>query len=246
MDSGAWPPLQTTGRGRGAALPLPGERSTFGAVVDSEVDWLERLRGTDVSARQTAAQQLREFLRRTLARGFGRQFGDSDLEDFAQDATLRVLDRLDTFAGRSKFRTWAASIAVNITLQELRRRKFATLSLDDATDAAEASLVSHTEQAASENRIQQVQRDRILKEAMDTALTPHQRTALLAELGGLPLVEVARRMNMKRGTLYKLLHDARKRLLAHFQDRGYRAEDLLVGAGDEDHESQEVDHATSD
>ena len=33
-------------------------------------------------------------------------------------------------------------------------------------------------------------------------------------------VEVARRMDSSRGALYKLLHDARKRLRAYFDERG--------------------------
>ena len=39
--------------------------------------------------------------------------------------------------------------------------------------------------------------------------------------------EIARKMGRKRGTLYKLLHDARSRLLAHLQERGLSADELL-------------------
>ena len=37
---------------------------------------------------------------------------DAFLEDTAQETLLRVLDRLDTFAGRGRFMSWALAIAV--------------------------------------------------------------------------------------------------------------------------------------
>jgi len=48
---------------------------------------------------------------------------------------------------------------------------------------------------------------------MDEELTEKQRTALQAVvMRGVPLEVVAERMNTNRNALYKLLHDARKRL----------------------------------
>ena len=47
---------------------------------------------------------------------------------------------------------------------------------------------------------------------IDEELTDRQRTALLATLGGMSLEAVADRMATNRNALYKLLHDARKRL----------------------------------
>ena len=47
---------------------------------------------------------------------------------------------------------------------------------------------------------------------IDEELTDRQRTALLAALGDMPLEAVADRMVTNRNALYKLLHDARKRL----------------------------------
>ena len=71
----------------------------------------------------------------------------------------------------------------------------------------------------------------VLGDAIDNALTATQRQALCAELGGLPLVEVARRLGKSRGAVYKLLHDARKRLRAHIEARGLALDDLLTGEG---------------
>ncbi|MEJ2559451.1 MAG: sigma factor-like helix-turn-helix DNA-binding protein [Anaerolineae bacterium] len=62
---------------------------------------------------------------------------------------------------------------------------------------------------------------------MGEELTPKQRQALQAVLGGMPLEEVARRTGTNRNTLYKLLHDARRRLQQSMLDEGLSAQDVL-------------------
>lgn len=195
-------------------------------MVEEPRDFLAELRGTDPQARDAALDDLRDYLRRTLARGFGNSLSDSDLEDLTQDSLVKIHTRLSSFAGRSKFTTWAASIAVRTALSELRRRKHKPLSLELAVEAGQSSL-EPAEPPAAPEALQRASRDELLREAIATALTERQRTALTAKLAGLPLEEVARRIGSSRGATYKLLHDARKRLLAYFRDRGLEAEDLL-------------------
>ena len=187
-------------------------------------DWRKELQSGDSACRDRASGELRSMLRRVLGRSFGSSFADDDLDELAQDAVVRIYEKLETFSGRSKFTTWAASIAVNITLSKLRRRKYQTVSLDDALELGEQSLVPSSEQT-----LHRRQRDQLVREAISTVLTRQQREALVAELGGLPLVEVARRLQKSRGAVYKILHDARRKLRAHFDEQGLGAADLLFG-----------------
>jgi RNA polymerase sigma-70 factor (ECF subfamily) len=62
---------------------------------------------------------------------------------------------------------------------------------------------------------------------MGEELTPKQRQALQAVLAGMPLEEVARRTGTNRHALYKLLHDARRRLQQSMLDQGLSAQDVL-------------------
>jgi RNA polymerase sigma-70 factor (ECF subfamily) len=76
------------------------------------------------------------------------------------------------------------------------------------------------EQVDIMGRIQQVIRE---------DLSEKQRTALLAiGVQGMPIEEVARRMNMKRNALYKLLHDARLRLKKSMAAEGLNPEEILA------------------
>ena len=129
--------------------------------------------------RTAAAAELSDYVRRTLAKGFGRQLSDEDLEDLSQDSMVRIHDKLDTFAGKSTFKTWAASIAVNTALMALRRRKYQHVTLEAAVADGKAVL----DQARGPSRIQRAELHRELAEAITTALTPRQREALEAELG---------------------------------------------------------------
>ena len=60
-------------------------------------------------------------------------------------------------------------------------------------------------------------------------LTDRQRKALTAiMIQGMPLEEVARRMNTNRNALYKLIHDARKRLQKKMIDKGISPQEVLA------------------
>jgi RNA polymerase sigma-70 factor (ECF subfamily) len=152
-------------------------------------------------------------------------------EEVAQETLLRVLDKLDTFEGRSKFTTWVHKIAVHIALGELRRKRWQDVSLDDLVegdngssapwlmggDAIDPDLAA--EQADMIERI-----SRIIREE----LTEKQRMVMVAaRIHGMPVEEIARRMKTNRNALYKLAHDARLRLKKRLAREGLSTDDVL-------------------
>jgi RNA polymerase sigma-70 factor (ECF subfamily) len=64
-----------------------------------------------------------------------------------------------------------------------------------------------------------------LHEVIRNDLTAKQRAALLAELRGMPQDEIARYLGSNRNALYKLTHDARKRLKRGLEAAGFAAEE---------------------
>ncbi len=189
----------------------------------TDYDWVAALR--DPVRRDDAAARLRERLRRALGRSFGRQLSDDDLDDLTQDAVARTLVKLDEFRGESQFLTWATAIGVRVVLGEIRKRKHASRAMDQVLADGREALG----QALAPTSLQQEDARAVLYRAIDDALTEAQREALLAKLGGLSMMEIGRRTGRKRGALYKLLHDARKRLLTHLKQAGYGPGDLLTG-----------------
>ena len=65
-----------------------------------------------------------------------------------------------------------------------------------------------------------------LRQLIETRLTDKQKLAVRGLLEGLPVEEVARRTNSNRNAIYKLVHDARMKLRAGFEQAGIVAEDF--------------------
>ena len=53
--------------------------------------------------------------------------------------------------------------------------------------------------------------------------------AMIAVMSGMPLEEVARGLETNRNALYKLLHDARRRLRRKLLADGHSPQDILAG-----------------
>jgi RNA polymerase sigma-70 factor (ECF subfamily) len=190
--------------------------------------WLAHLGGAGPDQR-TALADLRESLLRGLRRALSRRAGAGDelLEDVVQDALVRILERLPQFEGRSRFLTWAMSIAIRVAMSELRRRRWKDVSLDE--EVASGDLTPEGATIDEPDPDAQSEREAILaamQEVIQNGLTTKQREALLAALQGMPLDEIARHLGINRNALYKLTHDARKRLKRGLEAAGFTAEDV--------------------
>jgi RNA polymerase sigma-70 factor, ECF subfamily len=182
-------------------------------VPRSDEDYGRALRASSQAEHQAALAELRAYLRAALSRSFGRQFSDSDLDDLTQESLLRVHAHLSSFDQKSRLTTWAVSIAVHCALSELRRRRHRHVRLEDAAAEADAALAREPAalEGANELRLEH------LRGGIREALTERQREVVLAKLGGLPLMEIARRLGTSQGAIYKLLHDARRKLKSHLE-----------------------------
>ncbi|NOR83399.1 MAG: sigma-70 family RNA polymerase sigma factor [Ardenticatenales bacterium] len=197
-------------------------------------EWLDDLRGP---GRDGALVGLRAFLLRGLDYSLASR-SDVDgalLEDFVQDALLKILDNLDTFRGESRFTTWAQKIAIRVALTELRRRRWRDLSIEAITESQGPDFVPDflvDPQAPPEQQATRRLFLESLQRLIATELTDRQRQALVAvRIQGVPLEEVARRMGTNRNALYKLLHDARQRLKSSLEAEGLSPEDVLAAFG---------------
>ena len=202
----------------------------------SNEEWLEVLR-TPGADRDSALADLHEILNKGLNRGLlGRvdtaapEF-ETMSEDFVQDALLKILDKLDTFAGRSKFTTWAHKITVHIALTELRRKRWQDSSLDQLTERDEGEYTPSYTADPSPTPENAVERDDMLRRVnriIEEDLTEKQRTVIkLSVIQGQPAAVVAREMDMNPNAVYKLLHDARLQLKRRLEEEGLSASEVL-------------------
>jgi RNA polymerase sigma-70 factor (ECF subfamily) len=205
-------------------------RAAVAVQERSNDEWLAALRGPNSDE---ALAELRVVLVRGLRVALGGQGNrvESSVEDFAQEALIKILGNLDSFRGECRFTTWAQKICVRTAFAEMRRSRWRDVSLEEVISRPQesAAVDSQTdpEHAATQTMIMAE-----FRRFIDEELTDRQRTALLAALGGMPLEAVADRMNTNRNALYKLLHDARKRLRRRMSAEMLSPQDVLGAFGE--------------
>jgi RNA polymerase sigma-70 factor (ECF subfamily) len=155
---------------------------------------------------------------------------DANVEDFAQEALIKITGNLGSFRGESRFTTWAQKIAMNVALTELKRRRWRDVSLQDLVARREAAARGPAdprltpEQLTFQNMVL-----RELHRIVDEELTDKQREAVVAViLEGMPVSEVAKRMGTNQNALYKLLHDARRKLKRRMEVAGLSPHEVLA------------------
>lgn len=198
-------------------------------MTPNEINWPAALRAADSAEQSAAMQALRAVLQnglRIALHGRG-DVSEAHLEDFAQESLLRVLDRLDQFAGRSKFTTWAQAIALNTAFTELRRKRWHDVSLDallaNGDHLADPAMIADDVLGADEDRVRLVT---VLRQAIEQDLTTKQRAAILGELREMPFDQIVELLGTSRSAAYKMLHDARRALKQRLQEAGITGADI--------------------
>ncbi|MDH5507620.1 MAG: sigma-70 family RNA polymerase sigma factor, partial [Anaerolineae bacterium] len=97
-------------------------------------EWIQELR-------QPVSEEALTDLRSILVRGLRATLAsrintdlDANVEDFVQEALLKILKSLETFRGESRFTTWAQKIAIHVAFTEMRRRRWKDISLQDIVE----------------------------------------------------------------------------------------------------------------
>jgi RNA polymerase sigma-70 factor (ECF subfamily) len=194
-------------------------------------EWLRALRA-EGTVRDEAVARLHVLLLRAARFEVARRrhtlphLRGDDLDDIAlqaaDDATVSVLARLDSFRGASRFTTWVYKFALLEAAVKLRKRAwqgreiplepeslslFSSGGLEPGAEAEQSELLATVQGAINE------------------VLTPHQRRVLVAlALDGVPIDVLAERLSTTRGALYKTLHDARRKLRTHLEGCGLSPE----------------------
>jgi RNA polymerase sigma-70 factor, ECF subfamily len=196
-------------------------------VLDDESRaWLADLRSTG-SRQDAAVERLHELLLRAVRFEVARRrpmlpnLRGNELDDIAleaaDDALMSVLARLDDFRGASRFTTWVYKFALYEAAAKLRRRSWQGREIPLEP---ESWSIFESQSGQPEEQVERGELLSALKDAIETALTPHQRNVLVAlALNGVPIDVLAERLETTRGALYKTLHDARRKLRAQLGDR---------------------------
>ena len=200
--------------------------------------WLAELECNEA----VALADLREYLRRAVFTYINRHREDLShldrgemehlAEDMVQDALLQILDKLDTFRGDSKFTTWAYRFVINAAAGELRLHHWRTVSIDVLIRDQDVPLFTFVGDEKAPDPETVAARNEILEQLyriIEQDLTKLQRLALISvHFQGVPVAVLAQQLNSSPNTIYKLLHDARKKLKKGLEKQHYSEADVLA------------------
>ena len=206
-------------------------------------EWLQDLRASG-AVQEAAIADLRDLLMRAALYFFSRNLGDfaglnreeitQRAEDAAQDALIAVMDHLSEFRGDSKFTTWAYKFAINMAMMAARRERWKGVSLDEVASSGEGNFLEwmmqdKSEGATPEQSAMQTEVRGILQAVIEHELTEKQRQVLsMMVFNEVPMDEVVRHFGTNRNAIYKMLHDARRKLKSGLQAHGIEIGETLT------------------
>lgn len=198
-------------------------------MTTDQMPWVEKLkRPAGDEEHERAVTELRAMVLRGLRGAFFKRGQDEAFcEDVCQESIIKIMKNLDSFEGRSKFTTWAISIAIRSGISELRRRHHKDVSLEAITNNDDMRI--EVAVATESNPGQNIDKEVLLKtlaELIEDQLSDKQRTVVRALLGGMPVEEIATRTQSNRNAVYKLFHDAKLRLKKGFESKNFSMADI--------------------
>jgi len=142
--------------------------------------------------------------------------GSRDVDDLVQDIFIKILRRLDTFAGRSALFTWMYEITVNHCRDELRRRKRQRWFSLQSLPAETVEGIKADEVSASE-RLETEELHAHLHAALNRLEPKYRELIVLRDLEGLSYEEIAQIQKLDEKLVKSRLYQARQALAEKMQ-----------------------------
>ena len=186
-----------------------GYHSTMSAENNQNDDPLADIVRLCKSGGRSAQQELYEACHQDVYGLMVRMVGRQDAADLTQQVFMQTFRKIEQFQGQSKFQTWLYRLAVNESLQHLRKNKRKQQVLAHDPIDVRPSPTRHHE----------------AKDVLDAALErlePLLRSIfLLKESRGLSYREIAEATDIPEGTVGSRLNRARRQLREHLIELGW-------------------------
>ena len=216
----------------------------------SDQEWVAQLRDGERQVQRQAFLDLGRYLHRAVLNYLHRRRNDvlrlrgldnQELEElargFTQEALRIVWEKLPTYAGRGRFTSWAAVIAVRTAGYELRKAYWDEERLsppEGDQDASDMGVTfswqwADTRMPSPEARIRTQEILDLIETALHEDLSPRQRFAFVAQFfEGHSSDDIARELGTTRAAVYQLIHEARKKVKRRLLAAGHTPEDVLA------------------
>ena len=150
-------------------------------------------------------------------------------EDLAQETFLRAFRSLSTYDTGRKLSSWLFTIAHNVAIDHLRKKKLATVPLETPDDTPEPLDTAATPESQSPERVAMRSAFRRAFETALGALRPEYAEVLVLRFQeGLAYDEIAAIVGLPLGTVKTHLYRARRALARELENLGFEAETGLL------------------
>ena len=180
-----------------------------------------------LAGQNEAFGQLVERYQDRLIHAISRYLGSvEEAHDVAQDAFVQAYTRLASFRGEAAFYTWLYRIVVNLALDRRRRERPGTrIEWEDGVAHQIEPRAVVSAPADPDATARRAQGREILSEGIQQLPDGQREVLLLREVEGLSYEEIAKAMEISKGTVMSRLHYARRKLTSFLRERGVSPED---------------------
>jgi len=188
------------------------------APVNPDVELVSRTQAGDVRAFD---ELVVKYTPRLYGLVYNMTANHEDTNDLLQDVFAKAFRSISGFRGKSSFYTWIHSIAVNMTINFLKKRgRRFQMSLDDVDlniqndkDFIELTATSSPVREADLGELQQRLNEALLK------LSPeHRAVVTMFDIQGMPHAEISQILGVSEGTVRSRLFYAHRQLQAHLEE----------------------------
>ncbi|MCP4676142.1 MAG: sigma-70 family RNA polymerase sigma factor [Deltaproteobacteria bacterium] len=179
---------------------------------------LELVRRCQADDETAFGQLVERYQRKVFTIALSMVKNPEDAMDIAQDAFIKVHRYIGNFQGSSSFYTWLYRIVVNLCSDHLRRTgKRINMDFDERigsqshAEHGNAVVANRLDTNPSKNLGRKELADRI-RQAVDALPPYHRAVIVMREIEGMSYAEMAKTMNVSKGTIMSRLHHARHKL----------------------------------
>ena len=144
-----------------------------------------------------------------------------DTNDLLQDVFAKAYRSIRGFQGKSSFYTWMHTIAVNMTINFLKKRnRRKTMSLDDVDNGIlnDPDFIAATSNGDPSHSANLGELQKKLNESMLKLSHKHRAVVTMFDIQGMPHAEIAKILKISEGTVRSRLFYAHKQLQTHLQE----------------------------
>jgi RNA polymerase sigma-70 factor, ECF subfamily len=185
-------------------------------LATDDLTLVKRVRSGDQRAFKLLVER---YQRKVYAVALGMLKDKEEAMDVSQEAFVKVYKYLDHFKGDASFYTWLYRITVNICIDVIRKRAGAggeAVEFDETLpmDVSEANIGALGSRLGTNPQKSALRRELAekIQEALATVPEKHRAILLLREIEGMSYEDLARTLDIPKGTVMSRLFHARAKV----------------------------------